>query len=464
MHHRGWMRRPWLARPALGALLLAACSDGATPPTSARAAADLVDAEATLSVRASDNAVRPLSSGATVYVVHGINGTDLALPEALPVDIEVNGSCAITALPFRAIRGPLTLPAGAYDINVRLAASPACSGAAVIAVPGATLADGDNVSIVAHLSATGAPTASIFANDRSGNRPAALAARHVAAFGPVDVAVGNTRVFTGVANGQGGTAAITPGHVRVSIFPAGQSPAAFSARIAPRAGFLTILYAVGTPAKGTFEVLAQEIRLQRNTRIAVIHGINGTDLGRAESLPVDVELNGSCVLRRFTFRTVTAPLTVPVGRYDIRVRIADRQSCTGPVVISVNGVGFDSDETSTVVAHLSASGQPTASVFRDRLAGPTSQATVAARHTAAFGPVDILVNGSAAFTNLVNGQGRSAALAPGAPTIAIAPAGSTTPVFSAAPTLPAGTLTALYAVGTPARGTFEVLAQQVTFP
>jgi len=283
----------------------------------------------------------------------------------------------------------------------------------------------------------------------------------------VDVAAGETRIFTGVLNGQGGTADVAAGRVRVSIFPAGGRPAAFRARVNIPAGELLILYAVGTPGNGTFEVLAQQLRLTRTTvaRVSVLHGINGRDLGLGESLPVDVSLNGQCALPGFTFRTITAPLAIPAGRYDIVVRLAAATPCTGTAVITANGVSFDANGFYSVIAHLSANGAPTASVFADRLAGDASVATVAARHTAAFGAVDVLVNGGVAFAGVTNGAQGRAAVPPGTIQLAIAPAGSGTPVLSASPSVVAGrVVNAFYAIGTPANGTFEVLAQAVQRP
>lgn len=456
---------PSVARVASALLTaaVAACAD----PSAPRPLQPEVDAPLLAIQRTDAVAPNAPATGATVFVVHGINGRDLSLPEALPVDVEVNGACAIQQLPFRAIRGPIPLPAGQYDIAVRLAAATPCSGAAVITVNGATLRDGDNVSIVAHLSAAGTPTASIFANDLSGSRQSSIAARHAAAFGAVDIAAGETRIFTGVTNGQGGTADVSAGQVRVSIFPAGGRPAAFRARVAIPAGEQLILYAVGTPSKGTFEVIAQQLRLTRTTvaRVSVLHGINGRDLGLAESLPVDVSLNGQCALPGFTFRTITPPLALPAGRYDIVVRLAGSSPCTGTPVITANGVWFDANGFYSVIAHLSAGGAPTASVFADRLAGDASVATVAARHTAAFGAVDILVNGGVAFAGVTNGTQGRAALPPGTVQVGIAPAGSGTPVLTASPTVVGGrVVNAFYAVGTPANGTFEVLAQAVQRP
>ena len=43
----------------------------------------------------------PLASAANVNVVHGIDGRDLGLARALPVDIAVNGTCSLKGVKFK---------------------------------------------------------------------------------------------------------------------------------------------------------------------------------------------------------------------------------------------------------------------------------------------------------------------------------------------------------------------------
>ena len=91
--------------PLASFLLLAACGGAmdSNPPSAA------APADATLPKPSAPPRGR---SVATVYVVHGINGKDLALPEALPVDVQVGDTCALTDFQFRNIAGPISLPAG----------------------------------------------------------------------------------------------------------------------------------------------------------------------------------------------------------------------------------------------------------------------------------------------------------------------------------------------------------------
>ena len=130
---------------------------------------------------------------ATVYVIHGINGVDLGQPMALPVDVSANGACvpALEGLTFEQVAGPLSLPAGTYDVAIYLhdAAMP-CNPANLAIGPAAlTLDGGQNYTIIAHLTETGTPTASLFTNDLSQMKfdQTRVVAHHTAEAPPVDI-------------------------------------------------------------------------------------------------------------------------------------------------------------------------------------------------------------------------------------------------------------------------------------
>ena len=128
------------------ALAVAACSDndstapaedavpaeGSVPQAEELDVAEVVEIEATSEWRA----WKPRK--ATVYVVHGINGKDLGLEEdALPVDVSLNGDCAIQNFTFRTITDAVRLPVGKYDIRVHLGGGSNCAGDVAIEVLGA---------------------------------------------------------------------------------------------------------------------------------------------------------------------------------------------------------------------------------------------------------------------------------------------------------------------------------------
>ena len=244
----------------IAGLALAACNSDTTTPEAigTTAEADVVIVEPKLS--------SATSSDASVSVIHGINGTDLGLSAALPVDVSVNGACALPGFTFRTITSPIALPAGSYNIVVRLPGATPCTGTPVITANGVVLAGGTSYSIIAHLSAAGTPTASVFTNAVDAFPPSRVnvSARHTAAFGAVDIAVtgpaGRTSIpFAGVTNGLQGTAGILPTKYTVAIQPAGTGIDAATLAVQPRPQTFYAIYAVGTPSKGTFELLTQTL-------------------------------------------------------------------------------------------------------------------------------------------------------------------------------------------------------------
>jgi hypothetical protein len=224
------MNRRFIPALLLAGVFAGACTDNSADPTGT----DFDVAANTLNegpeIRRSPD-WGGMASDAAVYVVHGINGMDLGLGEMLPVDVEVNGACELEGFEFRQIAGPLALPEGTYDIKVRLAdETTPCSGGIAIDAPGVGVTAGLNASIVAHLDASGAPTASVFVNDVS-RAPgyARIAAHHTANFGAVDILVDGAVAFGGVMNGQQGAAPLRPRSYEVAIAIADTDTRAFEA-------------------------------------------------------------------------------------------------------------------------------------------------------------------------------------------------------------------------------------------
>ena len=68
---------------------------------------------------------------ASVTVVHGI-------PSVGPVDVCVGSTALLTAVPFKGV-ATISVPAGTYDLTVKAAATPACSGATAITAAALTV-------------------------------------------------------------------------------------------------------------------------------------------------------------------------------------------------------------------------------------------------------------------------------------------------------------------------------------
>ncbi|MGB1682501.1 MAG: DUF4397 domain-containing protein, partial [Acidimicrobiales bacterium] len=87
---------------------------------------------------------------------------------------------------------------------------------------------------------------------------------------------------------------------------------------------------------------------------------------------------------------------------------------TDTVALDLGDFAVPASGNYTVVAHLDADGNPTASVFENDTSTIAAGAgRLVVRHTAAAPEVDILANGSAAFTSVPNGAEGQVDLAAG---------------------------------------------------
>lgn len=197
------------------------------------------------------------SSGANVYVIHGIPGAN-----GFPVDVSVNGACALPGFLFGQRVGPLSLPAGNYTIAVHAPSDGACGQPAAIGPVTLSFADGDNKTIIAHLTEAGAPTASVFNNDYSptGRGKARMVAHHTAAAPAVDVVIardyyggGRRMTVPGFSNGDQISAEVRPGDWQVTL-ELGGAPVYGPTTLTLKPFTAYEIYAVGT-FPSTFQYL-----------------------------------------------------------------------------------------------------------------------------------------------------------------------------------------------------------------
>jgi Domain of unknown function (DUF4397) len=190
---------------------------------------------------------------ASVSVVHGIPDT--------PVNVFVNGKLTLRNFQPGKVAGPLSLPAGSYQVRVFPAANTAGTGNPVISAT-AQVPAGANVSLVAHLSASGQPTLTPFVNDvsRLAAGQARLVVRHTAAAPAVDVRAGGTPVIRGLTNPQQRELTLPAGSVRADVVLAGTSTVAIGpATLDLAEGSATIVYAIGSAEQKTLGLVVQTI-------------------------------------------------------------------------------------------------------------------------------------------------------------------------------------------------------------
>jgi hypothetical protein len=224
------------------------------------------------------------ADNASVSVVHGIPNT--------PVNVFVNGKLTLRNFQPGKVAGPLSLPAGSYQVKVFPAANTAGTGNPVISAT-AQVPAGANVSLVAHLSASGAPTLTPFVNDvsRLSAGQARLVVRHTAAAPAVDVRAGGSPVIRNLTNPQQRELTLPAGTVRADVVLAGTSTVVIGpATLDLAEGTATIVYAIGSADQKTLGLVVQTISGLHSAPGGVPAGSGGLADGRGVPawLPVTV--------------------------------------------------------------------------------------------------------------------------------------------------------------------------------
>jgi hypothetical protein len=155
-------------------------------------------------------------------------------------------------------------------------------------------------------------------------------------------------------------------------------------RAAGAVGVAGALVLVATPAS------AQDI-----ATVSILHAVPDT--------PVDVYANGEELLPDFQPGTLTDPLELPAGSYDLAVYPAGSDPATTEPAISADDVAVPAGANATVVAHLGEDGTPVLTPFvNDVSAIEAGSSRVTVRHTAAAPAVDIRAGGTVVAPGLAN--------------------------------------------------------------
>lgn len=188
--------------------------------------------------------------------------------------------------------------------------------------------------------------------------------------------------------------------------------------------------------------------------VSVLHGVPG--------LTVDVYANGEELIPDFAPGTLTDPLTLPAGSYDIAI-FPDGEGPDGDPAIEAAGVEVPAGANATIVAHLAEDGSPTASVFvNDMSELAAGNARVTVRHTAAAPAVDVRVNGTPTFEGLTNPNEASADVAAGTIEADVVLAGTEDVALGPADLeLAEGTNTIVYAWGSAEEQNLELAVQTI---
>ncbi len=187
--------------------------------------------------------------------------------------------------------------------------------------------------------------------------------------------------------------------------------------------------------------------------VTVVHGV--------PDLSVDVYVNDALTLSGFEFGTVTDPLTLAAGDYDIDIRAAGADA-SDPAVLSET-VTLPAGANATIEANLDGAGNPGISVWvNDISTTEAGDGRVTVRHTAAAPNVDVLVNDGVLFADVPNGAEGVADVAADTYNVKVTAAGDPSTVVLDTPlTIPEGTNVIVYAIGDLGAGSFTVAVQSI---
>jgi hypothetical protein len=158
-----------------------------------------------------------------------------------------------------------------------------------------------------------------------------------------------------------------------------------------------------------------------DAKLSVLHAVPG--------LTVDVYVNGALTLDDFTPGTLAGPLDLPAGTYSVAITASDAADASSPAIGPVD-LTLDAGGNYTAVAHLDASGKPTATLYtNDTSTLAPGQGRLTVRHDAAAPAVDVLAGGAPVISGLTNPDEKVLNLPAGTVSASVAAAGTTTPVI-----------------------------------
>jgi hypothetical protein len=207
-------------------------------------------------------------------------------------------------------------------------------------------------------------------------------------------------------------------------------------------------------ATASLGVAAGSAQAADDATVSVLHAVPG--------VTVDVYANGDALLTDFKPGTLTDPVMLPGGEYDLKVTAAG-DGADGDAVIEANDVTVPAGANITVVAHLTADGDPVLTPYvNDTSPVAAGQARLTVRHDAAAPAVDVRANGAVALAGLTNPDEAMAEVPAGTISADVVLAGTKKVAIGPADLdLAEGVNTIVYAWGSAADGNLALAVQTV---
>ncbi|MFF4649086.1 DUF4397 domain-containing protein [Streptomyces sp. NPDC001380] len=188
--------------------------------------------------------------------------------------------------------------------------------------------------------------------------------------------------------------------------------------------------------------------------VSVFHGVPG--------LTVDVYANGKELIPDFKPGTLTSPMPLPAGSYDITIFKAGSSPKGTPAI--EKKVDVPAGANATLAAHLTADGKPALDAFvNDVSKVPAGKARLTVRHVAAAPAVDVRAGGTPVFKDLENPKQASAVVDAGTVNADVVLAGTDkVAIGPASLKLAEGSNTVVYAWGSAADKNLALKVQTLT--
>ena len=188
--------------------------------------------------------------------------------------------------------------------------------------------------------------------------------------------------------------------------------------------------------------------------VSVLHAVPNT--------PVDVYLNHKRILNDFQPGTLVGPLSLKAGTYTVSITAATAKNDHHPIIGPLK-LKFHAARSYTVVAHLTASGKPTATSYLNTIkATPRGDGRLIVRHDAAAPAVDVYADGALTMRNLKNPHQSKLDVKAGTYTVGVTLHKQTAVVIGPAKVkVSKHTDTIVYAWGSAAQGNLTVAVQTV---
>ncbi|GAB3351775.1 DUF4397 domain-containing protein [Modestobacter lapidis] len=175
--------------------------------------------------------------------------------------------------------------------------------------------------------------------------------------------------------------------------------------------------------------------------VTVLHAI--------PDVPVDVYANGEELIADFAPGTLTDPLELPAGEYDLEIFPVDADPATAEPTAELADVALTPGLDATVTAFLAEDGSPALVPFvNDVSVVPAGQARLVVRHVAAAPAVDVRADGTPLVEDLANPDEEMLLVDPGVVSADVVLAGEDTGVVDPVDLeLAEGVVTTVYAYG-----------------